>query len=74
MPIDGGDRTAGVMMDASTTDVVEKLAGRTLSYPTSNPDTGVDLGAGAGAVLNSGGEDKGGAKVIDEAVVAADTI
>ena len=71
MPIDGGSGTASVGLDASDTAVAKKLATRTLSDPTSDPRTGVDLGAGAGAGLISGGKDKGGAEDINDAVEIA---
>lgn len=47
--VDGGDGTASVLMNDLDEAAVEAFALRTLSDPTSNPVTGVDLGAGPGA-------------------------
>ena len=71
MPADDGDGTASVSLDTATEAVVAKLAARTLSDPTSDPQTGVDLGAGPGAGLITGGEDLGGAADIDDAAAQA---
>src|ERR1700712_2028480 len=46
LPIDGGDGEASVQLDSKIEEVVAQLAARTLSDPTSDPETGVDLGAG----------------------------
>jgi Mn-containing catalase len=70
MPIDAGDGTAAVDLEAEDASVVEKLAARTASDGSLDPTTGVDLGAGPGAGLITGG-DKGGAKDIDDAVERA---
>ncbi|MGI4876014.1 MAG: manganese catalase family protein [Janthinobacterium lividum] len=66
MPIDGGDGTASVKLDSSDLATLEKLAARTMSDPSLNPVTGVDLGAGPGAGRTSG-EDMGGARTVHEA-------
>src|SRR3978361_659644 len=44
MPIDSGDGTATVALAKTDKAVADKLAKRTASDPTSNPETGVDLG------------------------------
>jgi Mn-containing catalase len=73
LPIDGGDGTASVKLDKKTEAVVDKLAARTLSDPTGNPETGVDLGAGPGAGRITE-EDLGGAEDIDDAAAQAKAI
>jgi Mn-containing catalase len=73
LPIDGGDGTATVKLDKKTEGVVEKLAARTLSDPTQDPETGVDLGAGPGAGRITDG-DLGGAQNIDNATAQAKTM
>ena len=70
MPIDGGDGTASVALDADELAAATKLAARTKSNPGKNPTTGVDLGAGPGAGLITGG-DKGGAEDINDATEQA---
>ncbi|MDP3495338.1 MAG: manganese catalase family protein [Hyphomonadaceae bacterium] len=70
MPIDDGDGTASVKLDKATEGLVDKLAARTLSNPSIDPETGVDLGAGPGAGLITG-EDLGGAEDIDDSVAQA---
>jgi len=49
MAVDGGDGLATVKLNGQDAEVLETLAARTLSDPTANPVTGVDLGAGPGA-------------------------
>jgi Mn-containing catalase len=71
MPIDGGDGKATVMMTSTDEAVVQKLAARTMSDPSANPVTGVDLGAGMGAGKTSD-EDMGGAATIAEAPALAE--
>jgi Mn-containing catalase len=71
LPIDGGDGTATVGLDQSDTEVLEKLAARTMSDPNSDPVTGVDLGAGPGAGRVTGG-DQGGAPDIQQAPAMAE--
>lgn len=71
MPIDDGDGTASVKLDKSDAAVVQKSAKRTESDGTSDPTTGADLGAGSGAGLITGGEDKGGAENISAAAEMA---
>ncbi len=73
MPIDGGDGTASVGLDADDATVAEKLAARTASAATEDPKTGVDLGAGAGAGRITG-KDKGAASDIQDAVKMADAM
>ena len=73
MPIDGGDGTATVGLTGADLKVVEKLAQRTASDPSGDPETGVDLGAGPGAGLITG-EDLGGAKDIEDAAAMADAM
>jgi Mn-containing catalase len=70
LPIDGGDGTASVKLNKATQAVVDKLAARTLSDPTGDPETGVDLGAGPGAGRITE-EDLGGAEDIDDAAAQA---
>lgn len=74
MPIDGGDGTATVALGKSDAGAAKKLAVRTLSDPQADPTTGVDLGAGPGAGLISGGADKGGAKNVKDAAKMADAM
>jgi Mn-containing catalase len=71
MPIDGGAGTATVELDRSDAKVVDKLAARTLSDPTANPVTGVDLGAGPGAGRTTD-RDFGGAPDIEKAPAMAE--
>lgn len=73
MPIDDGDGSATVSLDASDQAAADKLAARTASDPSSDPDTGVDLGAGPGAGLITG-EDLGGAEDITDATRMADAL
>jgi Mn-containing catalase len=70
MPIDGGDGNASIALDTATADVVERLASRTMSDASLDPETGVDLGAGPGAGMITG-EDMGGAKDINDAAAQA---
>jgi Mn-containing catalase len=70
MPIDGGDGLATVTLDRTDIDALSKLSTRTMSDPTSEPTTGVDLGAGPGAGRTSD-DDKGGASDIKDAVEMA---
>lgn len=53
MPADDGDGTANVTLGADDQAVSDKLAVRTASDATIDPETGVDLGAGPGAGLSS---------------------
>jgi len=73
MPINGGDGTATVKLGASDMAAVARMKARGMSDPTTDPLTGVDLGAGAGAgrVSNT---DKGGARDIREAAKTADAL
>lgn len=66
MPVDGGDGTATVKLDAKDLEVAAKMAERTMSDPSSDPTTGADLGAGPGAGRTKNG-DMGGAAHIQEA-------
>jgi Mn-containing catalase len=70
LPLGDGDGTASVALDHANETVVARLAARTLSDPTDNPETGVDLGAGPGAGKITD-EDLGGATDIDDAVEQA---
>ncbi len=70
MPADEGDGTASVKLAKPTAAVLEKLALRTQSNPSLDPDTGADLGAGEGAGKITG-EDLGGAEDIRDAVAQA---
>ena len=70
LPIDDGDGTASVELNKETEGVFAKLAARTQSDPAIDPETGVDLGAGAGAGLITD-EDKGGAADIADAAAQA---
>ena len=73
MPMDDGDGFASVKLDKQKTTVVEKLATRTASDPSADSPTGADLGAGPGAGLITG-DDKGGAKDINDAAELADAL
>jgi Mn-containing catalase len=70
MPIDDGDGQASVALAKEETKALSQLSARTLSNPSSEPMTGVDLGAGPGAGRTTD-DDKGGAADIDEAVEMA---
>jgi Mn-containing catalase len=70
MPADEGDGTASVKLAKPTAAVLEKLALRTQSDPSLDPETGADLGAGEGAGKITG-EDLGGAEDIRDAVAQA---
>ncbi len=70
-PMDDGDGTASVKLDKADDKLVTQLAKRTQSDPSSDPATGVDLGAGPGAGRITG-EDKGGAKNIQEAAALSE--
>ena len=71
MPIDGGDGTATVGLSKDDVAVAKKLALRTASNTSEDPETGVDLGAGPGAGLITG-ENLGGASDIKDAVAMAE--
>ncbi|KKC24669.1 Mn-containing catalase [Sphingomonas sp. SRS2] len=49
MPIDGGDGTASVQLEADQAAALQQLAARGMSDPSGDPTTGADLGAGPGA-------------------------
>jgi Mn-containing catalase len=66
MPVDGGDGLARVELGSNDAAMLERLAMRTMSVPTSDPTTGADLGAGPGAGRTGKG-DLGGAPTIQEA-------
>jgi Mn-containing catalase len=70
MPIDGGDGLASVTLPESDAAALKRLSARTLSNPSSEPLTGVDLGAGPGAGRTTD-DDKGGAADIEDAVAMA---
>jgi Mn-containing catalase len=70
MPADEGDGTASVKLAKPTAAVLEKLALRTQSDPSLDPETGADLGAGEGAGKITG-QDLGGAEDIRDAVAQA---
>jgi Mn-containing catalase len=70
MPIDGGDGTASVGLTSDDEALVLKVAARTMSDPSADPATGVDLGAGPGAG-RVGDEDLGGAEDIIDAAEQA---
>jgi Mn-containing catalase len=70
MPIDGGDGLATVILSEADAAFVAKLALRTQSDPATDPETGVDLGAGPGAGRITEG-DEGAAADITEAVALA---
>ena len=73
MPMDDGDGLASVKLDKPSLALVEKLATRTASNQTVDSATGADLGAGPGAGLITG-DDKGGAKDINEAAEMAQAL
>ena len=66
MPVDGGDGLATVKLSSADEKVALKMTERLASDPTSDPTTGVDLGAGPSAGRVSDG-DLGGAGTIAEA-------
>ncbi|MBV9992376.1 MAG: manganese catalase family protein [Alphaproteobacteria bacterium] len=66
MPIDGGDGQATVVLADDEKGTLDQLLVRTLSDPEGDPETGVDLGAGAGAGRITD-EDLGGAADINDA-------
>ena len=66
MPVDDGDGTASVKLNAKDRKVVASMAERTMSDPSSDPTTGADLGAGPGAGRTKRG-DMGGAADIQQA-------
>ena len=70
MPIDGGDGEASVELSSDELETIQQLSARTQSSPDSDPETGVDLGAGAraGRVTD---RDCGGAKDIEDAAQQA---
>jgi Mn-containing catalase len=70
MPADEGDGSASVKLTKATIALVDKLAVRTQSNPTLDPETGADLGAGDGAGRITG-EDLGAANDISDAVARA---
>ncbi|NYT81417.1 manganese catalase family protein [Alcaligenaceae bacterium] len=43
--VDGGDGSASVALDEKASEIVQAMAMRTTSDPTSNPETGAELGA-----------------------------
>ena len=69
-PADGSEGNATVDLGKHDIAVVEALAARTMSDPTSSPVTGADLGAGPGAGRTSEG-DMGGAKDVKDAAKMA---
>jgi Mn-containing catalase len=71
MPIDGGDGTASVGLSDVESAVAARLALRTRSDPSTNPITGVDLGAGPGAGRITDG-DQGGASDVTAAAAFAE--
>jgi len=71
IPMDGGDGLASVKLDKATQQVMAKAAARLISNPSSDPQTGVDLGAGPGAGLITEA-DMGGAKNIKDAAAMAE--
>ncbi|TKD51559.1 manganese catalase family protein [Sphingomonas baiyangensis] len=73
MPIDDGDGTASVGLDATDAEVAEALAARTASATSENPTTGVDLGAGPGAGRVTA-QDMGAADDIQDAMKLADAM
>ncbi len=66
MPSDDGDGSASVTLRASDTKNLAQLAARTASDPSSDPLTGVDLGAGPGSGRTTE-KDFGGAKDVQDA-------
>ncbi|WP_426162800.1 manganese catalase family protein [Sandarakinorhabdus sp. DWP1-3-1] len=71
MPIDGGDGTASVALQAGDAKVLEKMSARTQSDTSVDPLTGVDLGAGPGAGRTTDG-DQAGAPNIEAAPAMAE--
>jgi Mn-containing catalase len=66
MPIDGGSGQATVELSTDELETVQQLAARTKSSTEEDPETGVDLGAGAGAGRVTD-RDCGGARDIEDA-------
>ena len=58
LPLDGGDGLASVKLASSDKKVTGAMDKRLKSDPTTNPITGVDLGAGSGAGKVTGGKIK----------------
>ncbi|WP_348642868.1 hypothetical protein [Mesorhizobium sp. B2-3-2] len=73
MPIDGGDGSATVKLNAKDKKVAAKMAERTLSDPSSDPTTGADIGAGPGAGRTKNG-DMGRAANIQKAPAQAEAV
>jgi Mn-containing catalase len=71
MPVDGGDGTATVELGKADESTAKKLMLRTQSDPTADPQTGVDLGAGPGAGMITGGQDMGAAEDVNDAAAQA---
>jgi len=70
IPIDDGGGLATVKMDKKDLATVAALAARTMSNPSGDPTTGVDLGAGPGAGRTTQGDMGGAADVQDAAKMA----
>ncbi|WP_129790582.1 manganese catalase family protein [Sphingosinicella sp. CPCC 101087] len=71
IPMDGGEGMPSVGLDKEDLAVMSQLSVRTMSNPASDPMTGADLGAGAGAGRTTKG-DMGGAQSAADASVMAD--
>jgi Mn-containing catalase len=67
MPSDGGDGVPSVKLSRTEAAVEKKLMARVASDPGSDPQTGADLGARAGAGKITVGKDEGAAKNIKRA-------
>lgn len=72
-PLDGGDGMATVNLDESDLELVQQMADRTMSDPSTDSMTGAEIRAGHGAGRIGSG-DKGGAADIDDAVETADLL
>ncbi len=73
LPADGGDGMATVHLARRDAAALRSLSARTMSKPDEDPTTGADLGAGPGAGKVTG-DDKGGAKDMDDAKAQAQTL
>lgn len=62
MPVDGGDGTASVKLDARDKKVAAAMAKRTKSDPSVDPTTGADIGSGPGAGRTKKGDLGGSSK------------
>jgi Mn-containing catalase len=67
MPADDGDGSASVTLSPNEATAAKRASERLVSTPTSDAQTGADLGAGPGAGKTTGGEDHGTATDVTRA-------